>query len=183
MQSYKQRSKRALQLAAVLAVMGGFGIAQAQVAGSGLYVGGNLGKPRFGDSIAGVGTGGDKVAGKIYGGYSLTPNFAVEANLVDLGRVDGATGRVEGYGGSVDAVGLLPLSTQLSLLGRVGAGYMRMDSPIGRDSGAALKLGAGLQYSLSPNVALRGEWERYRIDVYGSKPNVDQYTLGVNYRF
>jgi OmpA-OmpF porin, OOP family len=183
MQSYNQRSKRALQLAAVLGLMACFGLAHAQVAGSGLYVGGNLGKPRYTDSIAGVGTGGDSVAGKIYGGYSLTPNFGVEANLVDLGRVDGAAGRVKGYGGSIDAVGLLPLSTQLSLLGRVGAGYMRMEAPTGRDSGAALKLGAGAQYSLSPNVALRGEWERYRIDAFGSKPNVDQYTLGVNYRF
>ena len=178
------KNKQKVRALMVLALGTGFVVAaHAQASGPGLYVGASLGAPHYSDSVAGSGTGGDGVAGKVYGGYALTPNFAVEAGLTGLGKVSGLNGRVKGYGGFVDAVGMLPLSNQWSLLGRVGAGHVRMDAPGTKDSGATLKVGLGAQYSLGTNVALRGEWERYRADVFGSKPNIDQYTLGVTYRF
>ena len=51
------------------------------------------------------------------------------------------------------------------------------------DRGLSWKVGLGLQYDLSKNVGIRGEWERYRFDALSVKDDTDLYTIGVNYRF
>lgn len=179
--------RRPLRAAAALGVLAltaaGVHAHSSTATGPGLYAGASLGAPRYSDSIAGVGTGGDGVAGKAYLGYALTPYVSLEGTLADLGRVDGGPGRVRSKAGSVDVVGTLPLNTQLSVLGRIGAARVRTSTPTGTDTGNGLKLGLGAEYALTPSVALRGEWERYRPDVFGDKPNIDQYTVGVKYRF
>lgn len=151
--------------------------------GPGLYIGGSLGAPRYQDGIGGGSTGGDGVSVKGYLGYQFSPYVSVEGTLADLGHVDGGTGRVKSRAASVDLVGTLPLNTQFSLLGRIGAAQVRSTTPAGKDDGTGLKLGLGAEYALSRNVALRGEWERYRADLFGNKPDIDQYTVGVKYKF
>jgi opacity protein-like surface antigen len=46
-------------------------------------------------------------------------------------------------------------------------------------------LGAGVGYDLTRNVALRAEWDRYfRVgDASTGRGDIDQYTVGVAYRF
>ncbi len=149
----------------------------------GPYVGGGLGIPNYPDTVNGFDSGGSSVAGKLYGGYQFTPNFALEAGLSDLGRVGLSGSRVRGRGAFVDAVGLAPLTDQWALLGRLGLAHATLDTPAGDSSGNGLKLGLGAQYLLTPNVALRGEWERYRPSVFGGHSNVDLYTIGVRVGF
>jgi OOP family OmpA-OmpF porin len=55
--------------------------------------------------------------------------------------------------------------------------------PGASDRNSAPKVGLGAQYQLSPSTALRGEWERYRLDAFGSKSNTDMYSLGVQFSF
>ena len=40
-----------------------------------------------------------------------------------------------------------------------------------------------MQYDVDRNLGVRGEWERYRFDAFGSKANTDLYSIGLNYRF
>ena len=56
-------------------------------------------------------------------------------------------------------------------------------SDIGSDRGTSLKVGAGVQYDIDQNFAIRGEAEHYRFDALGSKPSTNLYSIGVNYRF
>lgn len=149
----------------------------------GLYVGGNIGAPHFGDPINGVGNDSGGVAGKIYGGYQLTPNFALEAGAATLGHTDDPFGRAKGHGVFVDAVGIVPVAQDWSLLGRIGVAHVDLNTSNGDDNGAALKIGAGAQYAISTNTALRAEWERYRPDAFGTRTNIDQYTVGVKFSF
>ena len=61
--------------------------------------------------------------------------------------------------------------------------FVNLDTSNGDSRGNGLKLGLGAQYSLTSNVALRGEWERYHPSAFGNKPNIDQYTVGVRVGF
>jgi OOP family OmpA-OmpF porin len=149
----------------------------------GLYVGAGVAKPHFGDTINGIGGDGGGVGGKVFGGYLLNPNFAVEGGIATLGRIDSANGTVHGHGYFLDAVGLLPLGASFSLLGSVGLTHVNLNTSNGDDAGAGVKLGVGAEYALGHGVSLRGEYENYRAAEFGSHPTIGQYTLGVRFGF
>jgi opacity protein-like surface antigen len=47
-----------------------------------------------------------------------------------------------------------------------------------------LGLGAGIEYELTPDVALRAEYQvHHYADVFGSKPDIGQVTAGVKLAF
>ena len=110
--------------------------------------------------------------GKLYGGYSFTPNFSLEAGYADLGRIKSDAGRLRADSWFLDAVGTLPLGNDFSLLGSVGVidGQLRRDlngsqidgSASASERGTGYKLGAGLQYDFTKSTSLRAEWEHYR---------------------
>jgi OOP family OmpA-OmpF porin len=161
-------------------VLAGLGAAHAE----GLYVGGSLGTPDYRSSINGVSGDGSGVGLKVYGGYQLTPNFAVEAGAADVGHIDDGAGKVKLRMAFVDAVGSVEFAPKWSLLGRAGVGEGRFTGTTGKDSSPALRLGAGLQYGLTQNVALRAEYEQSRFtDAFDTKPNVGAFTVGLKVGF
>lgn len=151
----------------------------------GLYFGGNLGGSHYkGASVGGVETDRSDTGLKIHGGYAFTPNFALETGYARLGRFDSPAGRVKADGYFADAVGTVPLVDRLSAFGRVGVFNGKLDSTLqGSERSTNYKVGAGLQYDLTKNIGVRGEWERYRFDAFSGKSNTDLYSVGVNYRF
>lgn len=151
----------------------------------GLSVGGSLASTKWkGDDIGGVSTDKSATGGKIYGGYSFTPNFGLEAGYAAFGKYKSAAGSVKADGFYADAVGTLPLGNGFSALGRVGVFNGKLDSSLaGDDRGTSYKVGAGVQYDFDPKLGIRGEWERYRFDALGAKSNADMYSVGLNYKF
>ena len=151
----------------------------------GLSVGGSLATSRWkGDDIGGLSTDKSSTGGKLYGGYSFTPNFGLEAGYATLGKFESAAGSVKADGFYADAVGTLPLGNGFSALGRVGLFNGKLDSSLaGDDRGTSYKVGAGVQYDFDPKLGIRGEWERYRFDALGTKSNADMYSVGLNYKF
>lgn len=141
-------------------------------------------------------------AWRIFGGYRLHRNVAVEMGYADGGKykasgiVSGvqATGEVKAKAFDFDVVGILPLYEQFSLLAKVGFAAWNLDA-----SGSALGLtasqsangtsflyGAGAQYDLTRQFGLRLEWQRYA-DV-GDKnttgqSNVDVIAASVLFKF
>ncbi len=188
---------------------------------SGWYAGGNIG--RTGASIddnrirSGLAAQGRTVTSiderdedrgyKVFGGYRINRNFAVEAGYFDLGSfgytattVPAGTlgGDIRVKGVNLDLVGILPITGKLSALGRVGVisertrgnfgstGGVRMPyasaNPSERSTG--VKFGAGLNYDFTESLAMRLEAERYRIkDAVGNKGHVDMVSVGLVYRF
>jgi OmpA-OmpF porin, OOP family len=175
----KFRRLRPLVAAAVAAVSLGAVSAQAE----GLYVGASLGSPHYPDSVNGIAGSGSGLSGKVFGGYQLTPNFALEVGAADLGHIDNSNGRVDGRSVFLDAIGIAPLTDKWSLLGRLGVAHVNLDTSAGDGSGSGLNVGLGAQYALTSSIGLRGEWERYRPSVFGDKPNVDQVSFGVRVGF
>lgn len=161
----------------------------ALAADAGGYVGLGLGKADWkADSVNGVTGGNSGTAGKVYGGYQFNKNLAVELGYADLAKF-GGSGSARGHATSLDAVGTLPLGdTAFSALGRVGVASTRTrtTSPLGvesSDSGTGAHAGLGLQYNLTKNAAIRGEWERYRVKAFGERNNTDMATVGVVWNF
>jgi len=71
-----------------------------------------------------------------------------------------------------------------TFVGRVGVAEGRFYTSGGDDSSAAVKFGAGVQYDLTKQVALRVQYERYHFfNAFDSKPNVGEYTAGVKFSF
>lgn len=167
-------------LAAACAVLG---MACVSARAEGVYLGGSLGAPHYPDVVNGISGENSGIGGKLYGGYQITPNVAVEAGVADLGHLDGGNGAVHANSTFVDAVGIVPLNDKWSVLGRLGLAHVNVDTSAGDDAGNGAKVGLGAQYNLTSNLALRGEWERYRPHVFDAHPALDQYTVGVRLAF
>jgi OmpA-OmpF porin, OOP family len=167
-------------LIAVTLAVGGVASAQAE----GLYVGGSLGAPRYSSSVNGIGGDDGGTAVKLYGGYQLTPNIAVEGGYFDLGHSDDASGRAKARGLYADAVGSYTVAPQWAVLGSAGLAEGRFTTTRGDDNSPALKLGAGVQYELTPMAALRVQYDRYHfVSAFGSKPNIGALSAGVKVAF
>jgi OOP family OmpA-OmpF porin len=172
-----------LATAALLAL--GTSAARAQTAPSTpYYLGGSLGTSSWRGPVNGIDGSDGGSSYKVYGGWQVTPQYALELSSVRLGyQRDGAGNQASARGYGLDGVGLLPLSNGFSLLGRVGLADMKAVSTTGSDHGLALKVGAGVQYQLNNSTALRAEWERYRLDAFNSHPSADNFTVGVKFGF
>ena len=142
---------------------------------------------------------------KLFGGYQVNKNFAVEAGYFDLGQFGFVanttpTGTLNGdikvRGLNLDAVGILPITKKFSAFGRLGVTYARTKgsfagtgavnvlNPNPSERDANLKVGLGVQYAFTDALSLRAEIERYRInDAVGNKGDVDMASIGLVYRF
>ena len=142
---------------------------------------------------------------KLFGGYQLSRNFALELGLFDLGKYSfSATtvpagvlnGQLKVQGFNLDLVGTLPLTERLSLIGRVGgtsartrdqfsgSGAVAVLNPSPRQRANNYKFGGGLQYEFSPAFLVRGEAERYRIiDAVGNKGDVNMLSVSLVFPF
>lgn len=101
---------------------------------------------------------------------AIEQNFAIEVGVAGLGSITNTSGQMNGHSQFLDAVGTFPLDDKWSLLGRVGVAHVDLNTSLGEDSGTGMKVGLGVQYSLTSNVALHAEWERYRVSVFDEKP-------------
>ena len=185
---------------------------------TGWYIGGNIGATQsdfnndsISNTLAGRGfrvnamTEDDSSSGyKLFGGYQLNRNFAVEGGYYDLGRFSynsttvpfgsfGGNTRIKGL--NLDLVGTLPLTDRFSVIGRVGAAYARSRSSVSTTgfvpfnlfetskNDTYAKVGLGLQYALTEALAVRAELERYRVhDPVRNRGYVDMASVGLIYR-
>jgi len=140
---------------------------------------------------------------KIFAGKQLNRNFALEAGLFDLGQFSYAAnsgtpssfGTRVGYrGANIDLVTSLPFTERVAFFTRLGMTYTTSKTwwtgaanagrPNEKEKNWKPKVGLGLEYKFNEAVAVRGEWERHRMDDgLRTKANVDLWSLGVVYKF
>ena len=200
------RGKTKTTLAATALGVGLFAVSAAGVAQDGrFYAGGSLGQAEldgFCSDVDGIlaSVGGTlrscdekDTAWKIFGGYRINPNFAVEGTYIDFGEVSarGAsfgvpfTARADATGLGVAAVGILPLAERFSLFGKLGllrtegdvsasgAGGSVSDS----ESEIGLHLGIGALFDVGQTFSIRAEWER------DDENEIDMMSIGGQFRF
>jgi OOP family OmpA-OmpF porin len=137
-----------------------------------------------------------RAGGKVFGGYELNQNWAVEGGYTHFGSRDydtnnaaGVAGRasVKGNSSYVAAKYTMPINDRFSAYGKLGASYNERKNRIAgegeyneRDTG--LYGGLGVQYALNEKAAIVGEYERYGKDkATGSEANV--VSVGLKYGF
>jgi OOP family OmpA-OmpF porin len=141
---------------------------------------------------------------RLFGGYQLNRNIAIEGGYFNLGKFSYSAnapsgtlnGKYEVEGLHLDLVGTAPLTEKFALLGRLGIQYANTrDSFNGTAVGAGinsspseretnLKVGVGMQYAFTPNILLRGEAERYRLkDGVGNHGDVNVFSMSLVFPF
>jgi OOP family OmpA-OmpF porin len=173
----------------------------------GFYLGGAIGQAEHEDACEGANISCDEKdsAWKIFGGYQINRNFAIELGYADLG-----TSKASGTVGSVTvdvqaeitvfeltAVGMLPVMDRLALFGR--AGLYRSDVEVtgsGRigtstvpvslsEDNVDFTFGLGVRFDITRNIGIRAEWQRY-LGVGGDdtgESDIALLSLGVLFRF
>lgn len=104
---------------------------------------------------------------KLFGGQQFHRHFAWEVQYTDFGDRGappfGPTAKTSAWALGGSLVGLLPVSADFSLFGKLGAHYtkVKISGPgVGRsNSDVELGIGAGLSYRLTPQLTLRAEVE------------------------
>lgn len=171
---------------ALIASIAAVGAAQAQTVGSTTphaYVG--IGAATS-DNIT---TDDYRTGAKIYGGYQIDQNWAVEGGYTWFDKQDigtGGGGNVKSENSYIAGKYTYPFNDRFSGFAKLGVAYTerklnsRLVSYNDNDTGVYGAL--GVQYKLNQNVSLIGEYERYGKDKeLGAKADV--YTVGVQYDF
>jgi opacity protein-like surface antigen len=176
---------------AVAALLGGTSAAWSQTtAASGhLYAGATYGQSHWrpGCKNSGACDDTDRTLG-VFGGYQINRTFAAEVGFRNLGEAGGdATVKAHAW----EAVGKAawPIAGALSVYGKLG--IFRTKAQGGGSLGPTTETnygptyGIGAQMELSPNVALRAEWQAYS-GVGGStlpKSDINVLAVGALWRF
>ena len=142
----------------------------------GFYAGAGIGSTKVGDDISGVD---DSDTGfKIFGGYTFTENWGVEASYFDFGEASVSGGNISASVGvtglSASAVGRLPVSDMFAVYGKLGFASYDVDLHFRNvpgfgsghlsDSDSDMIYGVGGALSFGGNFEARLEYEALNVD-------------------
>jgi opacity protein-like surface antigen len=123
-------------------------------------------------------------------GGRFNNTFGLELGVVNFGKFERGGGDTKGWGLDIPLMLGFPIGANSSVFAKAGIVYSRMDVAgnsalvaTGKESGWGPRVGLGAQIGLTPNWAIRGDWDRYHVKFPGTKDNVDQLMLGVQYNF
>jgi OOP family OmpA-OmpF porin len=146
----------------------------------GFYVGADAGSTKLTGAADG-----NRTSYGAFAGYTLNPNFAVEAGFGRLYDWSGYGASERGNQASLSLLGSVPLAGNLSLYGRLGVNQISMRGEIPttnggkyvfKDDTTRALLGVGLNYKLTEKVSARVEVQRPGLDL-------TNYKAGVSYAF
>ena len=112
---------------------------------------------------------------KLFLGFDYNQNLGFEFGYTRLGEYGTTSvtaipttilGQVNSSVWFWDVLGKIPVTTGVSIYGRLGVTYYQAKNTLGgiaalTDDGLGWKTGAGAQFDVTKNIALRGEWEYY----------------------
>jgi OOP family OmpA-OmpF porin len=120
------------------------------------------------------------LSGKLFGGYQLNPNFAVEGS--GRPRPDQRRRRFHCRTAVCRCRGIPgPLNESWSLLEQPGRA--RQHRHVNGDDSGAAEARSGRRIRAEQSVALRGEYENYHVTAFDSHPNIGQYSFCVRVNF
>jgi OOP family OmpA-OmpF porin len=189
------------------------------IAAAQFYIGANVGqnnadfnRGHYASGVAGITESQDEkdTAFKLYGGFDINKNFAIEAGYADLGSPEyrySATGisgqaRIEQSAIFVAAKGTLPITQQFGIFGKLGltrnkaelngstnsaAVNSAVGFPLARTKTKSRALiGIGAEYNFSNKVSLRAEYEDFGKFGDGNTTGETKarlLSIGVTYKF
>ena len=131
-------------------------------------------------------------AWKVYSGGKFSPFWGLEAAYTDFGKVQASGGDTKAWAAGLSLVGNLPLAAnRFDVFGKLGGVYGRTDVhadpstlfDTGHKSGWGWTYGVGADWNITPTVAVRVDWDRYKLDFVGGRQDLDMASAGVQFRF
>lgn len=146
----------------------------------------------------------DNTGWKIFGGYKLNQNMALEGGYYNLGESEEeddygmrAVGKTTGIG--VAGVYSQPVADNFEVFGKLGAMFWTAEgeasigtgdtktSATDEEDGTSVLFGLGANYKFDENWGIRGEWERYTAEYESidkeadSEEDIDILSAGVTF--
>ena len=162
------------------------------------YIGAGFGSSKISGIDSGTTSGGNanKSMTKVFGGFQFTPTWGLEAQYSDLGSRDVTVAAVP-VGSfrtsqlSIAGTGTLPLSSNFSLLGKLGVSANRVNASAGLGNvknASSVLIGVGVSYNITPALSARLEYEDFgKIGTFTGPPDItaraNGYSLSLKYGF
>lgn len=133
----------------------------------------------------------DRVSWKAFAGYQFAPGIALEGQYLDFGKSEGGVAEAKADGWTAALVAGIPLGA-IQPYAKAGALFWDVDAraqgPLSSvvrysDDGTDFFWGVGVQFSFSPALALRVEYERYQLDGSDLDTDIDAATAGLRFSF
>jgi OmpA-OmpF porin, OOP family len=164
-----------------------------QMSERGFYAGGSLGRSKAKDACANFGPAAScddtDTAWRVLGGYRFNRNLATEIGYHDFGKSSIPGASVDASAWEWVGVGSLPAGP-VSLYAK--AGLYRGEAKGGglaaglSNTNTTWTAGLGVQYDLTRQLAIRGEWQKYPKmwgGNLGANTDIDVVSVGGVYRF
>jgi len=156
------------------------------------YVGGGIGRSKYDVSCApGFSCDDSDVGYKIFTGGKVSRIVGVEVGYVYLGKAAANGGSQKAQGINFSVIGNLPIGDKFNVYAKVGGiwGWTSTStSPLsgqggGDDHGLNWSYGLGVQFDVTKNWAVQGDWDHYRFDYSNQSANAQLYSVNLVYKF
>jgi OOP family OmpA-OmpF porin len=116
--------------------------------------------------------------------------LGLEVGYTDLGKVAASGGQTKAWAADLSLKAGVPVG-HFDIFAKGGGVYARTDitadpSTIfdtGHKDGWGTKWGVGAAFAITPNIAIRADWDRYNLDFVGGSRGIDLASAGVEWRF
>lgn len=130
-------------------------------------------------------------AWKVYATGQFNRNFGLEFGYTDFGKVANAGGQTKAWAGNISLVAGVPIGDRFDVFAKGGGIYGRTDVSAdpstlfdtGHKSGWGYTYGVGATFAITPQWAIRADWDRYNMDFVGGSRDIDMASAGVQFRF
>jgi OOP family OmpA-OmpF porin len=124
---------------------------------------------------------------RLYAGGRFNNAIGLELGVLNPGKFRRGGGETDGWGADAALIAGLPIGANSSIFGKLGVIYSRMEvsgfPPLrtGKERGFGGRWGIGAQVGLTKTLALRADFDRYRLPLPGDHEDLETLTLGVQY--
>lgn len=129
---------------------------------------------------------------KIYAGGKMSEVLGLEVGYADFGTIRVLGGETEAWAVPITLTAGIPVGERFNVFAKGGGLFGRTDVSVdiddsiserGNKNGWGWTYGAGASFSVTPNVQIRADWDRYKLDFVGGRRDLDMLTAGVQFRF
>lgn len=131
-------------------------------------------------------------AWRVYAGGQMNRVLGLEVGYTDFGRVNASGGETKAWAVPITLTAGVPLGERFRVFGKAGGLYSRTDvnvdlndtfSERGDRNGWGWTYGAGASFGVTPNLHIRADIDRYKMDFVGGRRDVDMVSAGVQWNF
>ncbi|HYC38786.1 MAG TPA: outer membrane beta-barrel protein [Usitatibacter sp.] len=129
---------------------------------------------------------------KIYSGGKINEIIGLEVGYTDFGRIRAGASEVEAWAIPLTLTVGVPIGERFNVFAKGGGLYARTDVRVDIDDSISARrdrdgwgwtYGAGATFAITPNIQVRADWDRHKLDFVGGRRDVDMLSAGLQFRF